>query len=113
MALNNLGVRYSELGRRQEALAPMEEGLKIYREQAKRNPACLPEVAMALNNLGKCLSEVGRRQEALAPTEEALKIYREQAKSNSAYLPDVAGGPEQPWLLAASAGPTGAGPCLL
>jgi hypothetical protein len=80
----------SNLGRRQEALAPTEEALKIYRELAKTNPAFLPDLAMALNNLGVFLSEVGRRQEALAPTEEALKIYRELAKTNPAFLPDVA-----------------------
>ncbi|MCX5960917.1 MAG: tetratricopeptide repeat protein [Cyanobacteria bacterium] len=77
-------------GRRQEALAPTEEALKIYRELAKTNPAFLGDLAMALNNLGAHYSELGRRQEALAPTEEALKIYRELAKTNPAFLGDLA-----------------------
>jgi CHAT domain-containing protein/tetratricopeptide (TPR) repeat protein len=89
-SLTNLGNRYSELGRRQEALAPTEEAVKIYRELAKVNPAFQGDLATSLNNLGNCYSELGRRQEALAPTEEAVKIYRELAKTNPAFLPDVA-----------------------
>lgn len=50
--VNNLSVLLSAVGRRQEALAPSEEALKIYRELAKTNPAYLPDVAMGLNNLG-------------------------------------------------------------
>ena len=78
-ALNNLGNRYSELGRRQEALAPAEEAVQLYRELAGGNPAFLPNLASALNNLGIRYSELGRRQEALAPTEEAVRIRRELA----------------------------------
>ncbi|MFM7641305.1 MAG: CHAT domain-containing tetratricopeptide repeat protein, partial [Cyanobium sp.] len=88
--LNNLGKFLSEVGRRQEALAPTEEAVRIYRELVKTNPAYLPNVATALNNLGVSLSELGRRQEALAPTEEALQIRRELAKTNPAFLPDLA-----------------------
>ncbi|MFN7631178.1 MAG: CHAT domain-containing protein, partial [Cyanobacteriota bacterium] len=90
-ALTNLGDRYSELDRRQEALAPTEEALRIYRELAKTNPAFLPDLAMALNNLGNRYSELGRRQQALAPTEEAFRIHRELAKTNPAFLSDLAG----------------------
>jgi tetratricopeptide (TPR) repeat protein len=51
-ALRNLGVFYSEVGRRAEALAPTEEAVKVYRGLAKSNPAILGDLAGALNNLG-------------------------------------------------------------
>jgi tetratricopeptide (TPR) repeat protein len=90
MALNNLGVRYSALGRRAEALAPTEEAVRVYRGLAKSNPAFLGDLASALNNLGASYSDLGRRREALAPTEEAVKVYRDLAKSNPAFLGDLA-----------------------
>ena len=45
MALNNLGIRYSEVGRRQDALAPTEEAVRLYRDLAAANPAFLPDLA--------------------------------------------------------------------
>ena len=73
-ALNNLGIRYSEVGRRHDALAPAEEAVQLYRDLAAANPAFLPDLAAALNNLGIRYSEVGRRQDALAPAEEAVHL---------------------------------------
>ena len=90
-SLNNLGIRYSEVGRRQEAVAPAEEAVRIRRELAETNPAFLPDLAGSLNNLGICYSEVGRRQEAVAPTKKAVKIYHKLAETNPAFLPDLAG----------------------
>ena len=89
-ALNNLGNRYSELGRRHEAVAPTEEAVTLYRQLAATNPAFLPDLASALNNLGIRYSELGRRQEAVAPTEEAVTLYRQLAATNPAFLPDLA-----------------------
>jgi CHAT domain-containing protein len=89
-SLTNLGIRYSDLGRRQEALAPREEAVKIYRQLAKTNPAYLGNLAGTLNGLGISYSGLGRRQEALAPSEEAAKIYRELAKTNPAFQPNLA-----------------------
>jgi tetratricopeptide (TPR) repeat protein len=89
-ALNNLGIRYSELGRREEALQPTEEAVRIRRELSQSNPAFLPNLAAALNNLGIRYSELGRREEALQPTEEAVRIRRELSQSNPAFLPDLA-----------------------
>ncbi|MEB3272138.1 MAG: tetratricopeptide repeat protein, partial [Synechococcus sp.] len=43
--LNNLGIFLSAVGRRQEALAPTEEAVRIYRELAKTNPAYLGDLA--------------------------------------------------------------------
>jgi hypothetical protein len=47
-SLNNLGIRYSELGRRADALPPTEEAVRIQRELSQSNPAFLPDLAMAL-----------------------------------------------------------------
>ena len=91
MALNNLGVRYSEVGRRADAVAPTEEAVRIRRELAAENPAFVPDLAGALNNLGVRYSEVGRRADAVAPTEEAAASYRELAAENPAFLPNLAG----------------------
>ncbi|MFI6158279.1 tetratricopeptide repeat protein, partial [Kitasatospora sp. NPDC051170] len=91
-ALNNLAIRVSGVGRREEAVAPAEEAADIYRGLAQVNSAAyLADLAMALNNLAIRLSEVGRREEALAPAEEAADIYRGLAQANSAaYLPNLA-----------------------
>jgi hypothetical protein len=71
-ALNNLGIRYREVGRRQDAVAPTEEAVATYRTLAADNPAFLPDLAMALNNLGVFYSEVGREAEIDAAWEKAL-----------------------------------------
>jgi tetratricopeptide (TPR) repeat protein len=85
-----IGLLLSAVGRRQEALAPTEEALKIYRGLAQSNPAFQGDLANALINLAVRYSELGRRQEALAPAEEALKIYRGLAQSNPAFQVDLA-----------------------
>ncbi len=90
-ALNTLGNRYAEVGRRDDALAPAEEAVSLYRELAAENAAYLPNLAGALNNLGNRYAEVGRRRDAVAPTEEAVRLRGELAAENAAYLPDLAG----------------------
>ena len=82
----------SEVGRREDALAPAEEAVQIRRRLAQANPAAYePDLARSLNNLGTCYSEVGRREDALAPAEEAAQIYRRLAQANpAAYEPDLA-----------------------
>src|SRR5207244_2003341 len=54
LGLTYLGIRYSQLGRRQDALAPSEEAVTLYRELAAQNPTFLPNLAGSLNNLGIC-----------------------------------------------------------
>jgi tetratricopeptide (TPR) repeat protein len=90
--LSNLGVRLSDLGRREEALQAAQEALDIYRQLAKARPdAFLPDLATSLNNLGNRLSDLGRREEALQAAQEALDIYRQLAKARpDAFLPDLA-----------------------
>ena len=91
MALSNLGACYSGVGRRADAMAPTEEAVTLYREQAAQNPAFAPDLAMALNNLGIRYSGVGRRADAVAPTEEAVTLYRGLAAQNPAFAPNLAG----------------------
>ncbi|MBI2886965.1 MAG: tetratricopeptide repeat protein, partial [Chloroflexi bacterium] len=40
--LNNLAIRLSELGRREEALAPAQEAVELYRELGRREEALAP-----------------------------------------------------------------------
>jgi tetratricopeptide (TPR) repeat protein len=92
ITLNNLGIRLSEVGRHEEALAAVEEASGLDRELAGRNPeAFRPNLASSLNNLGNRLSAVGRREQALAAVEEAAGLYRELAGRNpEAFRPNLA-----------------------
>ena len=82
MSLNNQSSCLSDLGRREEALAVIEEAVTAYRELARTRPdAFLPGLAMSLNNQSSCLSDLGRREEAPAAIEEAVTIRRELART--------------------------------
>ena len=51
-SLNNLAVRLAALGRREDALAAIQEAVAIYRELAAARPdAFRPDLATSLNNL--------------------------------------------------------------
>ena len=80
MSLNNLAIRLSNLGRRDEALPPVEEAVTAYRGLAEHNPAYRPDLASALNNLAFRLAALGRRDEALPLVEEAATLYRRLAE---------------------------------
>ena len=82
----------AELGRREEALAAIEEAVTIRRELARARPdAYLPDLATSLNNQSVCLADLGQREEALAAIEEAVTICRELARARpDAFLPDLA-----------------------
>ena len=80
MSLNNLSVRLADLGRREDALAAIQEAVGIYRELAAARPdAFRPDLATSLNNLSVRLADLGRREEALAAIQEAVTIRRELA----------------------------------
>ena len=80
MSLNNLSVRLADLGRREEALAAIQEAVTIRRELAAARPdAFRPDLATSLNNLSVRLADLGRREEALAAIQEAVTIRRELA----------------------------------
>ncbi len=90
--VSNLGLRLSELGRREEALKASEEAVRIRRQLAAQRPdAFLPDLAMSLSNVGMMLSKLGRREEALKSSEEAVSIYRQvAAQCPDVFLPDLA-----------------------
>ena len=90
--LLDLSNRLADLGRREEALAAIEQAADIYRQLAEARPdAFLPDLAKSLNNQSNCLADLGRREEALAAIEQARGIYRQLAEARpDAYLPDLA-----------------------
>ena len=80
--VRNLGIRLSDLGRHEEALAATQEALDIYRRFAQARPdAFLPDLAASLTNLSNQVSYLGRREKALAAAQEALDIYRRLAQT--------------------------------
>ena len=92
LSLNNLSVRLADLGRREDALAAIEEAVAICRELAAARPdAFRPDLASSLSNLSIRLADLGRREEALAAIEEAVAIRRELAAARpDAFRPDLA-----------------------
>jgi hypothetical protein len=77
-------------GQRQDAVAPAEEAVHLYRALSEDNSAFHPNLAGALNDLGIRYSGVGRRQDAVGPAGEAVRLYRALAEDNPAFLPDLA-----------------------
>ena len=90
--LVDLSNRLADLGRREEALAAIEQAAGIYRQLAQARPdAFLPNLAAALNNQSNRLADLGRREEALAAIEQAVTIRRQLAQARpDAFLPDLA-----------------------
>jgi tetratricopeptide (TPR) repeat protein len=90
--LVDLSNRLGDLGRREEALAVIEEAATAYRDLARARPdAFLPDLAGALNNQSIQLAGLGRREEALAAIEEAVTTYRDLARTRpDAFLPELA-----------------------
>ena len=82
----------ADLGRREEALAAIQEATAIRRELAAARPdAFRPVLAGSLNNLAVLLGDPGRREEALAAIQEAAGAYRELAAARpDAFAPDLA-----------------------
>ena len=75
--MNNLGIRYSEVGRREDALAPAEEAAQICRRLAQANPAAYePDLAMSLWSVAwicdrsRLAANVG-----LGPGREAIALF--------------------------------------
>ena len=90
---NNMAIRLSEVGQRNEALEAAREAVELYRGLAEDSPqAYTPDLAASLNNLANYLSEVGERNEALEAAREAVELYRGLAEvSPAAYTPRLAG----------------------
>ena len=91
-SLNNLSGRLAALGRREDALAAIQEATATYRElTAARPDAFRPDLAGSLSNLAVLLGDLGRQEEALAAAEEAVTIRRELAAARpDAFRPDLA-----------------------
>ena len=89
---NNLGIRYDDLGRREEALAATQRAVDLYERLAEKNPdAFLHDLANSLNNLGVRYNALGRREEALAATQRAVDLYERLAEKNpDAFMHDLA-----------------------
>ena len=90
--LNTYAVLLGDVGRREDALAAIEEAVTIYRELVRARPdAFLPDLARSLNDQSSRLADLGRREDALAGIEEAVTIRRELARARpDAFLPDLA-----------------------
>ena len=90
---NNMAIRLSEVGQRNEALEAAREAVELYRGLAEVSPAAYtPRLAGSLSNLANCLSGVGDRDGALGAAREAVELYRGLAKdSPAAYTPRLAG----------------------
>jgi tetratricopeptide (TPR) repeat protein len=90
--VDTLGIRLSNLGRHEEALAASREAVDIRRRLVQVGPdAFHPGLATSLNNLGIRFSNLGRHEEALAACREAVDIRRHLAQTRpDAFLPDLA-----------------------
>ena len=74
-ALNNQSERLADLGRREEALAAIEEAATTYRALAQARPAVFAgRYASSLEAQAAILSELGRDSEAQAVQQEAAAI---------------------------------------
>ena len=77
--------RFGDLGRREEALATIEEATTAYRALAQARPdASLPDLAGSLTNQSGRLADLGRWEEALAAAEEAATIRHTLAQGRLA-----------------------------
>ena len=80
--LNTYGVLLGDAGRREEALAAIDEAVTIRRDLARARPeAFLPDLATSLDNQSNQLAGLGRREEALAAIQEAAALYRDLARA--------------------------------
>ena len=92
VSLINLGIRYSEVGRSEDAVMVTREAVDIRRQLAEEIPdRYRPDLAAALVNLGAWYAGVGRAQDALTAAEEAVTIYRGISPAMAdRYRPDLA-----------------------
>jgi len=80
-----------ELGRKQEALAAINEAIIIYRVLARFQPdAFLGDLAESLNGQSLLAADLGWHEEALAAISEATSIYRQLARTQPDVLANLA-----------------------
>jgi hypothetical protein len=87
-----LSTRLAQAGKPDQALAPAQQAVTIYRELAVADPGRYrPDLAAAVANLGVRLHRLGRPADAVAAAEEAVTVRRELAQADPGrYLPDLA-----------------------
>jgi tetratricopeptide (TPR) repeat protein len=92
LILNNLGSRYSALGKHEEALAAAEGAYRVYEGLAKQDAATFePHLALSLINMGTFYGELGRRDASVAATIQGVDINERLAKENpGAFEPSLA-----------------------
>jgi tetratricopeptide (TPR) repeat protein len=84
-AVNGYRCWARDVGRREEALAAIEEAVGILRPLAAAQPrAFLPKLADVLHTQSDRLRDLGRQQEAQAVIEQAMDIDRQLAKAHPA-----------------------------
>ena len=90
--VNALGIRLSNIGRREEALTAAEEAVRLRRGLAAAHPdAFTPDLAQSLNNFANTLCNLGRREEAFTAANEAMHHYRALAAARpDTFTPDLA-----------------------
>ncbi|KAF7964708.1 hypothetical protein HWV62_3691, partial [Athelia sp. TMB] len=75
----------SDLGRHEEALAAIQEAVRLLRTLAAERPEAFnAALAVSLNNLSLRLSNHGHHEEALAAIQEAVKLHRALAAERPA-----------------------------
>ncbi len=75
MSLNNQSLRLADLGRREQALAAIEEAVTAYRQLADARPQVYSaRLAASLKNLASQLEVANRRPEADAARAEAARL---------------------------------------
>ncbi|KAF7973304.1 hypothetical protein HWV62_15625 [Athelia sp. TMB] len=81
-ALIDQSASFRDSGKREEALAAIEEAVSLFRALAKDFPDALSaDLAWSLRILSSCLADVRRREDALAAIEEAVEAQRGLAKN--------------------------------
>jgi tetratricopeptide (TPR) repeat protein len=90
--LDNLGLRLSALGRREDALTASSQAVEIGRRLVAADCAAFePDLARVLTNFSIRLSALGRWEDAVMATTEGIGIYRRLAATNrTAFEPDLA-----------------------
>jgi hypothetical protein len=73
MSMNNLAIRYSDAGRRNEALEMSEAVWKLQKSKLGEDH---PNTLMSMNNLALRYSHAGRRTEALQLTAQVVELRR-------------------------------------
>jgi tetratricopeptide (TPR) repeat protein len=87
-ALNNLAVRLSDMGHRQEALEASSEAVNRYRKATVSSRAADPDFAALLAGHATRLGDLGYWSEATKTNEEAVKIFRRLVSRNpKEYVP--------------------------